>query len=779
MQAPITPADAEARTNERQPAQTNLTPAANPRRLVFAATVLLSAFLLIQVELIISKYLLPWFGGTAALWTTAMLLFQVLLFAGYAYAHLITDRLLPRTQFRLHLTLLLTSLVILGLAGMRWPSPITPGASWRPASPDHPILDVTAVLVASVAAPFFLLSTSGPLLQSWYSQISLRSPYRLYAVSNAGSLLGLISYPLVIEPFLRLRTQAWTWAGLYALFGVGACICAASIRSLRVQPAFSESIPAAVSKPTLSLRILWIALSACGSVSLLATTNLMSQYVAAVPLIWVVPLALYLLSFIICFGHSAWYNRALFHPLYLLSGLLALLAIASTQVWPMLLSAALLVFSICMVCHGEVARLKPGPRWVTSFYLSLAAGGALGGILVGIVAPAILSRLWEFEISILAAGVLLLLVLIREKNSWLHVAPVWIALPVILALILIPLAAQKLSPDVAHELDHLQYFQAAIVLCVPAVLVLLVVTMRPADRKSLRPLVVMSVVVLLAFAWSFPRLSWGFGGRAVARSRSFYGVLEVQQYPDQFMLLHGKTVHGAQFIAPMYRSLPSTYYTASSGVGRFFRDHPKRNPISPMRVGVIGLGIGTLAAYGLPGDYYRFYELDPDVLDAVGSHSRWFTYLQGSKANVDVVLGDGRLSLEREATSNQLQDFDVFVLDAFNGDAIPVHLLTREAFEVYLKHLKPDGVLVAHISTSALNLAPVLLGNMQALGLHGTVVRMTDATTGVSSVWVFLARNSAALATPGLRQHGAPLSFENRPVFWSDDYSNIIGLVGR
>jgi hypothetical protein len=296
---------------------------------------------------------------------------------------------------------------------------------------------------------------------------------------------------------------------------------------------------------------------------------------------------------------------------------------------------------------------------------------------------------------------------------------------------------------------------------------------------SIKPIPIAFVAVLLLFGYSFPRLTWGFEGSTIARARSFYGILEVQDHPAERVLLHGKTVHGSQWKSPAYRRFPTTYYGPDSGIGQLMRYHPKRNPASPMRIGVVGLGAGTLAAYGLPGDYMRFYELDPDLLQLVRGPHAWFSYLDDSPARIDVVLGDARLSLEREAAAGARQNFDVLVLDAFNGDAIPVHLLTREAMQTCLYHLAPEGALAAHISSSALDLSPVLLGLMEEFHLHGSIVHANDSYTNSTSIWVILSPDLAALRTPGLRRYGGPLTSEGKPVLWTDDYSNVIGLLHR
>lgn len=744
---------------------------------IYSLTILVAAFLLFQVELILSAYVLPWFGGSAAVWTTTMLVFQTLLFAGYAYAHQISSRLPARRQVSLHFALIAASLVLLAVAATYWPSPITPGSNWKPEDINQPVLNIVAILLISVGIPFFLLSTSGPLLQAWYTRVTNRPPYRLYAVSNIGSLLGLLSYPFVVQPLLKLRTQGWLWSALYLAFGAGIAACAVTLRSAQKQEELASSELPKDASPGGGQYVLWVLLPACASVALLATTSVISLYLAATPLIWVLPLSVYLISFIICFGRASWYAAGWFHASYGLGCVTLLITIAAADVWYELGACLFLLFVICMICHGEVARIKPAPDHATAFYLCISAGGALGGIFVGLIAPLMFSRIWEFQFAIVATGLLALVGLYRRKDSWLYSAPRMAIRAVLVLLAGAPFLAMRLSPEVAAGFTEMRYFQAAALLSIPLVPILAIALIKPRQNHFTLAAIALAGLSLVLLGYSLYRVPWGKNGTTVARVRNFYGVLEVQQSPEETMLMHGKTLHGSQLRAPKLRQMPITYYAPESAFGQFILTHPKRNPAVAMRIGVIGMGTGTIAAYGLPGDSIRFYELNPGVDEMVRGKDAWFTFVNDSRAQVDVVLGDGRLSLEREWQRGERQNFDVLILDAFNGDAIPVHLLTLEAFQTYMQQLAPDGVLVLHVSSSTLDLSPVLLGAMQQTGLHGMMTYSADPATKISSIWVLMSRNEEVLKRPALQRLSGPLNQGKAPVIWTDDHTDILRLL--
>ncbi len=767
-----------------------------PGRLAtFAITIFLSAFLLFQVELILSKYLLPWFGGSASVWTTSMLVFQTLLFAGYAYAHAVSTRLLPKVQFRLHLLLIAASVASLVATGAAWPSPIAPGGSWRPLNAEQPVVHVIGLILASVGLPFFVLSSTGPLLQRWVTLESRKSPYRLYAISNLGSLLGLICYPVLIEPNFRLRVQCWWWSALYGVFGAGMVFCAFPLRKLSALPSLQSEDVADETALSQTLSpwaryFFWLCLPGCATIAFLAITNMISQDIAPVPLLWVVPLCIYLVSFIICFGQPKWYKRPVFHGLYLISVLLMLSALLSHATSFELAASALLLFAICMVCHGEMVRLKPPAHHLTAFYLAISAGSALGGIFVGVIAPLLFSDFWEFEISLLGTGLLLTAVLLLDPASWFRSSRQWPVLAMVAAIFLVPYLASLAQPGVADELRALKYYVIATLVALPVVLAVAVFSRGHENGKGLVTPLVGASAVLVLFSYCFIRLAVEPAGvklgnlgmqKILARSRNFYGVLKVAGSPQVSLLTHGKAIHGFQWQSPAYRDVPTLSYVPNSGVGLAINENPKRagESAAPMRMGLIGEGVGTLAAYGRPGDSIRFYELDPAVAEMSEGSSPRFTFVTDSQAKVDVVVGDGRMSLEREYSLGRAQRFDLLVLDAFNGDSIPVHLLTREAFAVYLGHLAgAQAVIAIHTPAFTMDLTPVYRGLMKEFHLSASIVHVFDLKSGLGSSWVLMARDPAALNTVGLLRYGRPIvPDEETSVLWTDDFSNPFRLL--
>lgn len=684
--------------------------------MVFAATIFLSAFLLFQVQPLISKSILPWFGGTPAVWTTCMLFFQMVLFGGYVYAHLLSEKLQPRHQVFVHLGVVLAAMAFL---------PIVPATAWKPDGSEEPALRIVLLLAATVGLPFFVLSTTGPLLQQWYSHTSTRtSPYRLYALSNAGSLIALVTYPFAVEPALATKMQAGAWSVGFLVFGVLCALCASQI-ALAKQPvkrqaaSAGDAMPGDGRTPDVLTKWLWFGLAMTASVMLLATTNQVCMDVASVPFLWVAPLTLYLLSFILCFDSERWYSRRVCFPGLAVSiaGVFWLLykgGGASLVAQIGIYFAAL--FFAAMVCHGELVRLKPSPRDLTRFYLAVAAGGAAGGLFVAVVASHLFATFFEFQIGLVATCVLPAFVVIREK------------LP-----------------------------------------------QQPATRNRRTPwMVTAAIACVIALPAAMKRDAAG-GNDEVAVSRNFYGVLRVvetdRQDPSRhrFSMLHGRIVHGSQFAAPEKRSMPTAYYGQDSGVGLVLADRATRGS---MHVGTVGLGVGTIAAYGQAGDRYRFYEINDDVIRLAEEH---FTFLRDCPAEQEIVLGDARLSLEREAP----QDFDVLVLDAFSGDAIPVHLLTVEAGEIYRRHLKPDGVLAIHISNMHFDLRPVVTALAEHLGM-ATVCTQTegDPANGTeTSRWMLLTPDPHVLQNESIAELSIPLG--DSRILFTDDDSNLFEILRR
>ena len=682
----------------------------------FPLTIFFGAFLLFQVQPLFAKFILPWFGGSQAVWTTCLLFFQAFLLAGYTYAHITTRYFSGRTQAILHIALLLTALAFL---------PIVPDPRCIPAPGQNPTGPILLLLTRYLGLPYLMLAAASPLIQKWSSLLDPEeSPYRLYALSNAGALLALISFPLVLEPSLSRQAQAnvWQWS-----FGVFVLLCGAnawrfwrSYPTEAVSPSQTTKMPQpAGTAPTPSNldRFLWFVLAACASVLLLAVTNKLCQDVASIPFLWMLPLCFYLLTFIFCFNRPTWYKRGLFTLLLVpLLGLLVVVLFQELDVsWPWQAAVYLgVLFVGGMVCHGELNRLKPPPRYLTSFYLFLAAGGAAGGVLVAVVAPLVFRSFAELSWGVWLLGMLVVFLHAREKTGW------------------------KAG---GHRL-------AAWPFLLGGTIVLGTMLFLQNCRENLE---------------------------AAYMSRNFYGVLRIiEQNKDtpfhSLTLKHGSIIHGLQFVDPDKAAIPTTYYNEQSGVGlaiHYLAHMANRN------IGVVGLGTGTLAAYGRPGDTLRFYEINPEVLRLAETR---FTFLKGSKARVQVVLGDARLSLEREPP----QKFDLLVLDAFSSDAIPVHLLTREAFSTYLRHLKTDGIIAVHISNRYLNLFPVILG--AALNFHLTMTSIfREAPMSLCdqpSKWILLSRNAEFLKSEPIRQAASLVPpHSTAPLIWTDDYASLLSIV--
>ena len=667
--------------------------------MLHAAVIALSSFLLFLVQPLIARLILPWFGGGAAVWTTCMLFFQSLLLAGYAYAHASNARLAPRPQAILHIALLAAAAATL---------PIAPSDYWKPQGDGEPISAILLLLVVTVGLPYLLLSATSPLVQAWFARERPRvNPYRLFALSNVASLAALIGYPLAVEPWLTNGEQVAGWSWLFALFALA---CAALAWGSTKAPAAAPATPADAPPPARRDYLHWLGLSAAGSAMLLAVTNHLTQNVAAIPLLWLAPLTLYLVTFILAFdGHL--YRSEYFWSFCLvgLAGMAWLLVDTNFQFdLPVQLGVFLSgLFVACLFCHGELYRLRPASRHLTAFYLTVSAGGALGGLLVAMVAPLAFSGYYELGLSMIAVAFL---------------------------------AALRCAP------------------------------LHPVAR-------IMSLAVLMGVSGAAIYDGLRFQKDVRVTARNFYGVLRVKEYgtPGDTRqlrrLLHGVIMHGEQFLHPDYRDVVTTYYQHGSGVGAALL--ARRERPGPMHVGVIGLGTGTLAAYGRKGDRYRFYEINRRVVDIA---RREFTYLADSDAQVQVVLGDARLSLEREPP----QQFDLLAVDAFSSDAIPVHLITKEALALYLRHVKADGIVAFHVSNRFLDLVPVVARLARENQAHAVAVFQSseENESRTQSDWVLVSRDPKALEAPEIEEAGAEPAEDREDLrTWTDDYSNLVQIL--
>jgi hypothetical protein len=702
-----------------------------------AATIALSAFLLFLVQPIIAKQILPWFGGTSAVWTTCMVFFQVLLLGGYAYAHALTRHASSRNQARIHIALLAASLLFL---------PILAREALKPGGEEDAAAAIIVLLAATIGLPYFLLSSTGPLLQRWVAhRFPEKTVYRLFALSNFGSLIGLLSFPFLIEPFAPSIVQAYVWSGAYALFAL-ACAAtawqaqradmaksAATSESAVVDCAATDAQPMAERAPTAGDYLLWLTLAALGSVVLLAATSHITQNIASVPFLWVLPLTLYLLTFVLAFegrGGRGWYERRwwLFPTLLLLVAMSWGLS-AQRGVLDIGLAVPLYclgLFFACMFCHGELAHAKPAPRYLTQFYLTLSLGGALGGLAVGLIAPRVFPAYFELPLALFALAAL---------ASW-----------------LVGISARP-APSASPSGR-------------PGGLSL-------GNRTLLGPALVASAATAYA-GWQYVDF---VKEDIIVMQRSFYGTLRVRETGrndnEVRRLLHGVILHGEQFTTAADRLEPGTYYGRSSGIGLAIADRQAQGPV---RLGLVGLGVGTLAAYGRAGDLLRFYELDPHVVELAQRH---FTYLGATPAKLEFEIGDARLSMERELKRNGPRRYDVLAIDAFSSDSIPVHLITREAIEVYAQHLAPDGIIAIHISNRFLDLKPVLGNIAQVAGLAARLVSDSpDEDRSASSTdWVLLARDPAVFDAEPLAGKAEPLATAPQYSLWTDQFNNLLDVL--
>jgi hypothetical protein len=674
---------------------------------------------------VLSKTLLPWFGGTSAVWSAAMLYFQFMLILGYAYSNWLVKKKDPRKQTAVHLVILIASVCLVIFLWIVWPSPITPAENFKSGNIVHPILSLFFLLTISVGLPFFVLSTNSPLMQVWFNRKNAgRSPYWLYALSNIGSLLGLLIYPIVIEPLLTIRWQGWLWAGGYLIFAILAAYNSVQAAKTSRQPVTvkAETVSDNVRRSKTRDPLMWILLSACASLLLLAVTNQITQDVAAIPFLWVLPLIIYLLSFVLTFSNRSLYNRKVF-TIFLILGTLGCGYIFIAPLTGIILQIfiySFFLFAAAMICNGELYALRPQASQLTRFYLMGAIGGAIGGFVVNFVAPYLFRGYWEL---------------------YLGLAFVWILLSIVFY-------SRTGKPSEIR-------FGALI--------------------GAMSDVVVILMVILIIYSAS--------GNLFV--HRNFYGVVYVRQreietdHQKANVLVHGSTLHGFQYLDANLRDTPTSYYSKYSGVGLAFLNNPHR--ASGMRVGVLGLGVGTLAAYGQAGDYYRFYEINPAVVDLAKGQNGYFSFINDSQATVDIVVGDARLSLEKELNAGVKNNFDILVLDTFSSDSIPVHLVTKEAFAIYLQNLAPDGLIAAHISNEHLDLRPVFWQLAQFYDLDIAIVQTPDGgndPAATPSVWVLLTRNPNLFEAPALANKLDSMDgFRTDTRLWTDDYSNLIQLL--
>lgn len=747
--------------------------------LPFALTSFLAAFLLFSVQPLMGRYLLPWFGGSSSVWSGCLVFFQTALLVGYTYAHWLSKVIAPQRQFIVHGALLTAAFLFL---------PPIPELSESSGASFSTPWQVLGLLTTTIGIPFALLSASGPLIQHWFSHTyPQRSPYRLFALSNAGSLFGLLSYPFLVELFFGRATQAQFWGVGFLIVTIALIWCAFSSRNHT--PVVAEAT-ASVQRPVRFQSFSWLGWSALGSSLLVTTTAALTHDVAGFPLLWIAPLTVYLITFIIAFDHARWYHRPTFSVLLIIAAIVALDAAHSTghaSFWQ--LGAAYLfgLFVAGQICHGELHRERPAPDQLTSFYLHIAAGGAIGSMVVTLAAPLIFDSFFELPLlwSIIVAAFCFRVW--RERNV--RLMP-WIGLGLLFSPFIVPLFRSADGFIIGSSLwrDYTAALMPTLsltrLLSATATAVLVGFCLASFNRRTPRQwnnrltLLAMFVPCACATAW----IKYGIirDPAAVHTSRNYHGRITVSDYnrsePRAYSryLSHGSTTHGIQLMHPDFQRWPTTYYGPASGVGLIFAELETTR--APLRVGIVGLGVGTIAGYGQTGDLFRFYELDSAIARIAQSQ---FTALKHSLASTEIKLGDGRRLLANESHSGEEPRFDILIIDAFSSDSIPVHLLTSDAFEIYLRRLTPDGILILNVSNRLVDVRGQVLAQSHRFKLTAATIYHQPPPKdwwAFASEWVLLSRDPNRLNTPAI------LAAANGPVgiptdtyqtAWSDDFASL------
>ena len=715
---------------------------------IFGASILGSAFLIFLIQPMVAKRILPWFGGVPAVWMICLAFYQTTLFVGYAYAHALVRFVPSSGQAVIHAVLLLGAFALL---------PILPTRGWEAAEIEDPLWRIVTLLFSQIALPFLALSATGPLVQAWFARRwPDQSPYALYALSNAGSLFALLAFPFLLEPRFALTAVGGAWDSAFIVVGLGVATCGFLARGLRpvASPGASEAATRVEAEVEVNGRsvLIWVLYSATAVVLMMGVSNRLCLDVASVPFLWILPLGTYLITLILCFSSERMYSRSVWvvgSVVSLVIGLVTKIPISSmnTSVWTVLESVqfqvpfyTFLLFSFCMVLHGELYRWRPAPQRLTLFYLSTSGGGALGGLFVGLAAPFLFYDYHELEF-----GILLLLPCIAAAMIGAQPAP------------------GQSDDGVIH----------------------------PPRVRGGRFAALAAVLLIAGYA----ALSFAPKGRTIWQERSFFGVMRVTERGEgksaSRALVHGSTLHGVQFIDEKGRKIPTSYYGAATAIRGLFTSRSRESPI---RVGVIGLGVGTIAAYGQDGDLFRFYEIDPAVGWVAGQDGH-FHYLRESRAQVETRFGDARIALENAISRSERLAFDILILDAFSSDSIPTHLMTRESFELYRDTLAEGGVIAVHCTNRFLSLMPVVSRLGWEIGLPSVQIESMRAPRFQSkgASWVFLSADVPALRAvvaaargfnrqKGLPQNRLQVSWPSEAdlgdvSLWTDDHTDLFGAL--
>ena len=719
----------------------------SPTLALFGSAIFVGSGLVFLIEPMVGKMLLPLFGGTPAVWAVTLVFFQAFLLAGYAFAHVSIRLLGMRRQALVQLALLVVPLALLPIAVPRGMHP----------SSSHPAMWLLGVLFLTAGLPFFVASTASPVLQRWFSasgDAASRDPYFLYAASNAGSLLGLLAYPTLLEPRLTLAQQSRVWTVAYVVFAILTALCVLRLLATSAGPTAATPRFRVVSL-TWRRRLRWIGMAALPSSLMLGTTSYITTDIGSFPLLWVLPLAAYLVSFILAFARRQLVSLTVVSRAIVVTATLvaaSLLHLAVLPIWALVAVHTLNLFLVALLVHRLLAMERPPAEYLTEYYLLLSVGGVCGGIFNALIAPVVFSTILEYPIVIVVALAL------RPgprgprtdarffKKTTDLVLPLAIAGGVIVALIAL---------NVAGWLTALTYAAT-----LAAALVAVVLLVRRPVRFAAGIAALVLIPVLL-------------GQKTLHTERTFFGVLKVENGDGTHRFVHGTTLHGVENFAPGWRDQPLSYYSRQGPIGQVFQRLGDRIH----SVGAIGLGAGTIAAYGKPGDRFTFYEIDPAVA-RIASNPRYFTFLHDSKADTRIVIGDGRLRIAEAPRSA----YDLLVLDAFSSDAVPVHLLTREAVELYLSKLRPGGLLAFHISSNYLDLRPVVAGialalNCSALTQEHRPSARQERRGAKQSIWVVVAPDARSLARLRRDPRWRPLAPSAGAPVWTDQFSNILSAV--
>jgi len=733
---------------------------------LFSVALFVNAALLFLVEPLIARMILPLLGGSPAVWNTCMVFFQANLLLGYGYAHLLSRKIPLPGQIAIHLLMVFLGLLVL---------PLSLPSHWLPSPEGNPIYAIVYILIVSIGLPFFVLSANSILLQKWFAEsghLYSEDPYFLYSASNLGSMMALIAYPAVVEPYLKLNEQSRLWTEGYIIL-VLLAVSGSIFPLLRhIREKFQkdrQDLNAALeeNKPTYGRRLYLVILAFVPSSLMLGVTSFVSTDVAAIPLFWILPLTLYLLSFIIVFARiPAKFHKLMIKllPLTLLSLIFVTYADVGIPKWVTFLFHLGNFFIYALVCHGEIARLRPQARHLTEFYLLISFGGVLGGMFNALIAPFIFKTVLEYPF-VLILGALILPLTGKAKKESLLGNLLWYSLPpLILTLITYTLIGKlpldflkKILPLGLSNLKNALTYLLLLLLCLPFMQV---------KKKGLFGLCVAALLLTIVFMEDTKK-------EIVYRTRSFFGVLTVAWDEDRefAVLYHGTTIHGKQWLEPDKWSEPTAYYHREGPVGQVFsalKEEPTKK-----KVAVFGLGVGTIAAYINPGEEIHFYEIDPAV-KKIATDPFYFSYLHDCRGSWKIVLGDARLTFAKAPP----EYYNLLILDAFSSDAIPVHLITKEAMELYLKKLNQKGLILVHISNKYVNLAPMLGKMAQDMGLIGRICEDDEeiGSEKYSSTWVLLARQLKDLGSLARSKSWEPIKIKQGIEAWSDDFSNLLAL---